>query len=324
MDETASRRFIGRSNFPRSLLARMVGSTPSSEIRHLLARTRSSAGIARIICPGYKLCMKARMAMPTLSRTSSAAPLACSAQAGIRADRTNTIGQGDTRASGLTNHLVEARSTATRRFKWPGQAAVVVSVVHMGKGESSVTDPRPRRCGGFQPISSRAISTRARSASSRTSESFQGSIVLGMGFTFDDVAAAKGEAKSLAKMMALIEQDPRNAERVLPYLGGEEVNNSPTHAHHRYVIDFGAMDENQIRATWPDLLAIVETRVKPKRMEQASIVNPDRWWMHARSAVQLYGKRRLLAFHTCWLRTGRLLHIAPSVFCLQGQFLLRI
>ena len=65
-----------------------------------------------------------------------------------------------------------------------------------------------------------------------------GSIVLGMGFTFDDVAAAKGEAESLETMRALIAKDPRNAERIFPYIGGEEVNTIPSHAHHRYVIDF--------------------------------------------------------------------------------------
>ena len=31
---------------------------------------------------------------------------------------------------------------------------------------------------------------------------------------------------------------PRNAEARPARLGGEEVNTSPTHAHHRYVIDF--------------------------------------------------------------------------------------
>ena len=46
-----------------------------------------------------------------------------------------------------------------------------------------------------------------------------------MGFTFDDVAAAKGEAESLGKMRAIIERDPRNSERIFPYIGGEEVNN---------------------------------------------------------------------------------------------------
>ena len=33
----------------------------------------------------------------------------------------------------------------------------------------------------------------------------------------------------LATMHDLIAEDPRNAERIFPYIGGEEVNDSPTH-----------------------------------------------------------------------------------------------
>ena len=68
-------------------------------------------------------------------------------------------------------------------------------------------------------------------------KSFQGSIVLGMGFTFDDTDK-KGVASPLAEMHRLIEKDPRNQEVIFPYIGGQEVNTSPTHAHHRYVINF--------------------------------------------------------------------------------------
>ena len=52
---------------------------------------------------------------------------------------TNTIGQGDTRASGLTTILSSggALLRATRRLKWPGEAAVTVSVVHVAKGEAT-------------------------------------------------------------------------------------------------------------------------------------------------------------------------------------------
>ena len=39
-------------------------------------------------------------------------------------------------------------------------------------------------------------------------------------------------------MHRLIEADPHNREAIVPYIGGEEVNTSPTHAHHRYVINF--------------------------------------------------------------------------------------
>jgi hypothetical protein len=154
---------------------------------------------------------------------------------------TNTIGQGDTRASGLTTILSHGGAIlrATRRLKWPGEAAVVVSVVHLAKGEavSPVLDGRQvRRISAY--LVEGDLDTSPAPLAANSGKAFQGSIVLGMGFTFDDAAAAKDEAESLAKMRALIEKEPRNAERIFPYIGGEEVNTDPRHAHHRYVIDF--------------------------------------------------------------------------------------
>ena len=72
---------------------------------------------------------------------------------------------------------------------------------------------------------------------SNAGKSFVGSYVLGMGFTFDDTDK-KGVASPLAEMRRLMETDPRNRQAIFPYIGGEEVNTSPTHAHHRYVINF--------------------------------------------------------------------------------------
>ena len=68
-------------------------------------------------------------------------------------------------------------------------------------------------------------------------KSFIGSYVLGMGFTFDDTDT-KGVASSLAEMGRLIENDPQNQKVLSPYIGGQEVNTSPTHAPHRYIINF--------------------------------------------------------------------------------------
>jgi hypothetical protein len=49
---------------------------------------------------------------------------------------TNTISQGDTRETGLAAIIAKGGviAGATRRLKWPGDAAVVVSVVHVAKG----------------------------------------------------------------------------------------------------------------------------------------------------------------------------------------------
>src|SRR5215469_16353524 len=49
---------------------------------------------------------------------------------------TNTIGQGDTRSTGLRWMSTHGATIyqARKRMKWPGQAAVIVSVVHVAKG----------------------------------------------------------------------------------------------------------------------------------------------------------------------------------------------
>jgi hypothetical protein len=62
---------------------------------------------------------------------------------------TNTIGQGDTRETGLATIIATGGSItrATRRLKWPGEAAVIVSVVHVVNGEAQLQelDGRPVR-----------------------------------------------------------------------------------------------------------------------------------------------------------------------------------
>jgi len=90
---------------------------------------------------------------------------------------------------------------------------------------------------------------------------------------------------------ALVAKDPRNAERIFPYLGGAEVNTSPTHAFDRYVINFGDMTLEQAE-TWPDLIAIVREKVKPERDKLRN--NPDgrrlkqTWWQPGRRRPELY------------------------------------
>jgi hypothetical protein len=203
---------------------------------------------------------------------------------------TNTIGQGDTRSTGLRwicQHGGTIYSAQTR-YRWPGQATVVVSVIHVQNGSRHGA---PHLDGESVPvITAYLFHSGGHDDPARLREnggkSFIGSYVLGMGFTFDDTDT-KGVANPVSLMDELIARDSRNAQRVFPYIGGEEVNEGPTHAHHRFVINFGDMAYEQA-SMWPDLLRIVEERVRPARQSQGSIVNPARWWMHARSAADLY------------------------------------
>jgi hypothetical protein len=118
-------------------------------------------------------------------------------------------------------------------------------------------------------------------------KSFIGSYVLGMGFTFDDT---NPDATSIAEMHRLIEVNSKNAERIFPYIGGEEVNSSPTHGHHRYVINFGELSEAEARQ-WPELMAIVEEKVKPQRMILRDTADGKRlkatWWQFGRTRPEL-------------------------------------
>lgn len=203
---------------------------------------------------------------------------------------TNTIAQGDTRSTGLRwlcTHdctLYEART----RYRWPGHAAVVVSVVHGRKG----AHPGPYRLDGrpVERITAFLFHDGGHEDPNPLAEnagrSFQGSIVLGMGFTFDD--ANPDEATPLAEMHRLIAADARNAERIFPYIGGEEVNDSPTHAHRRYVINFGEMGEEEARRGWPELMRIVEERVRPARLAQKRDIRSRYWWRFGETTPALF------------------------------------
>jgi len=210
---------------------------------------------------------------------------------------TNTIAQGDTRSTGLRWICTHGGSVyeARRRRKWPGMAAVMVSVVHVLKGKTD----RAMLDGGEVPQITAFLFHGGGSEDSRALRrnadlSFVGSYVLGMGFTFDDT---NENATSIATMRRLIENDPKNQKRIFPYLGGEELNTSPTHAHHRYVINFAQMSEEQARE-WPDLMAIVEARVKPERLKQNREMRARYWWRFGEATPALFealdGKKRVL------------------------------
>ena len=238
---------------------------------------------------------------------------------------TNTIGQGDTRESGL-RALLRVGATivgATRRIRWPGDAAVVVCVVQLVRGPpivQAMLDGRAvSRVSAFLIEGTRDESPRPLERSQGLA--YQGSILLGTGFTFDD-EISDASANRVSKMQQLTALDlpdgKRNATRIKALLGGDEVNDSSVHAHRRWAIDFEdfpleriqlepswkeALPEtrhkfledgivpldypNPVASDWPDLVSIVRERVLPERLKQADAGGRRYWWRFLRSRPDL-------------------------------------
>jgi hypothetical protein len=204
------------------------------------------------------------------------------------------ISEGDTRATGLRWICTHNGKifNATTRLKWPGDAAVVVSFVHVIRGEwhgEYCLDGNPVptitaflfHAGGHDD---------PHKLKANNDKSFQGSIMLGIGFTFDDTDST-GIANSIAEMNSLITDNPNNQEVIFPYIGGMEVNKSPNQEHHRYVINFGEKSEAECTNGWPDLMKILEDKVKPERSTKDRIKYPrmvDEWWKYWNARPRLY------------------------------------
>jgi len=250
---------------------------------------------------------------------------------------TNTIAQGDTRSTGLRWICLNGGTiyAARKRYKWPGVAAVVVSVVHLFKGAYAgvkLLEKRPvAQITAFLFVNGGHDDPKQLAANA--GKSFQGSIVLGMGFTFDDSGTADndtpGNPSPIATMERLIADNPKNAEVIFPYIGGEEVNSSPTHAHHRYVINFGERSEEDCRREWPELMAIVEQKVKPGRLAQNREIRARYWWRFGETCPALYEaiagcERVLVNLFTCslhsfaFIESSRIFANSLNVFALPS------
>ncbi len=195
---------------------------------------------------------------------------------------TNSIAQGETRSAGLAWICLHGGQiySATKRLKWPGLAAVVVSVIHIAKGSTNAQLQLDNRI--VPEISAFLFHTGGHNPPTQLGanlqKAFRGSVIWGSGFTFDD--SNDSTTTPIAAMHSLINADPRNSECVFPYIGGEELNDSPTQSYRRFVINFGEMNEEQARR-WPDLMKIVEAKVRPERERHGGSIAAQ-WWLFGR------------------------------------------
>ena len=201
-----------------------------------------------------------------------------------------TIRQGDTRWTGLRWICLNGGTIyhVIRRLPWPGQASVIVSTINVLKGRcesnpvldglevSQITAFLLPKGGSSNPARLKANSNRA----------FIGSYVLSLGFVFDD-GDKSGNANRIDVMRQLAKDDSRNSQRIFPYLGGSDTNESPHHKPSRFVINFEEMDLTQANR-WPQLVSLVRERVLPQRLAQNDRRCRELWWQFKRPTTTLY------------------------------------
>ncbi len=211
---------------------------------------------------------------------------------------TNSISQGDTREVGL-DQLLESGCSIPRAVssrKWPGSATVEVAHIwlHSGlwKGLFILNDAVVSSITPFL-TQIEAHSGKPYRLASNTSRSFQGSNLVGVGFTLPPEEAHD-----------LLQISPRSRDVLFPYLNGEDLNSRPDQSPARWVINFfdwpldrlsAPEDYNgPVASDYPECLKLVRNRVKPyrdelgKKSDSSAKGYAKLWWQYGRRGQELY------------------------------------
>ncbi|MBU3665994.1 MAG: class I SAM-dependent DNA methyltransferase [Chthoniobacterales bacterium] len=205
---------------------------------------------------------------------------------------TNTIAQGDTRYSGLTQiSLMRGEIYAARsRVPWPGDAAVQVSTVCVSKGILQI-----------QPILDGVVVRRISAflkdfpidedpkhiAGYRSFTSFQGCVLRGNGFLFDD---ANDDASPVSLREKILEEDP-SYERVIPQIISVDYFYDDQQPAPKYAIYFSNWEKPDAEK-WPAAFRILEDKVLPYRhsltAKSAEGQASTKWWQFNYPSSQLH------------------------------------
>jgi methylase of polypeptide subunit release factors len=208
---------------------------------------------------------------------------------------TNTISQGAARQGGL--EVIEKDggtiNFAIRSMKWPGLAAVEVSLVSIFRGKwthSFILDNKKVKIISTYLDDTENLGNPFK-LNQNVDKSFQGSIVLGKGFVLKPHEAVE-----------LIEKNSKNKNVIFPYLNGDDLNSRPDQSPSRWVINFFNWTEDKAKNEYLDCYEIIKKLVKPERQrknEKGEYVLrkplPQRWWQYGDKRPKLYESINSLA-----------------------------
>lgn len=207
---------------------------------------------------------------------------------------TNTVAQGKAREFGLEKLIAHGSvlNHAVKGMKWPGLAAVEVSLISLFKGAwGGKYYLNGKETNQISPFLDEADNTGTPfPLSSNDGKSYQGSIILGKGFVLETDEAD-----------ALFSEDEKYKSVIFPYLNGDDLNNNPDQSPSRFVINFFDWSEEKA-ATYKHPYNILLERVKPERQRWKEDKNgnpingeyalrhplPEKWWHHCEKRPALY------------------------------------
>ena len=215
---------------------------------------------------------------------------------------TKTIAEGDTRESGLQCIVRKEGQiyAAKRRLRWPGEATVIVSVIHVAKSPTRAMCTLDGRAVDF--ISCYLVEGSMNDTPFRLCQPLYcsvGSLVYGRGFLFDD---DDPRASPLSLMRALLADNPSIRNRIRPFIGGEEINSEANPEPSRYAIYLSDLRKEEELNAVPELARIVREKVKPERERLGNDPNAQtlkkKWWAYQAHRPELYqrlsGRDRVL------------------------------
>ncbi|TBG18921.1 hypothetical protein ELG80_09040 [Rhizobium leguminosarum] len=217
---------------------------------------------------------------------------------------TKSIAEGDTRSGSLEQICARGGSIfrVHKRIPWPGEAAVLISIIHIGKELAQLSPILNGR-------SVKRISAYLMEGLYDTTPSYlnsnpyysKGVMLYGQGFIFDD---NDKKASPVSVMEDIIERSPHEQKYIHAYVGGEELNSSHILKPTRFAINLSEFQDVNYGPA-PNLFKLLETTVKPERERLPDNANnrgpKRRWWAyqaHRPELMRLLQQRKRVLVHS--------------------------
>ena len=211
---------------------------------------------------------------------------------------TNTIGQGDTRQSGLFNICQNGGLiySAIKRMQWPGEAAVVISIVNVIKGIYAGSIMRNGK--KVDKLTSFLFTTgnddKPLPLNQQIKSVSKGVIPYGLGFVVEDEDNRCISNKELSEVLS---REPTGNQLVFDYIGGEDLNNVPNIKPIKQIVNFGDCNLSKAQET-PLMLALIERKVRPERQklnkQSGALYLKVNWWRYQYLSKEMFAAVRSL------------------------------